>query len=143
MARVLPALIELGLLIYCLIDCIQTPDAEVRNLPKWAWIVLILLVPLAGGIAWLFVGRPSRRPGASATSGSSTWPLPGAGFGRGSTRSGAARGPDDDPDFLRGLGRGDAGGSAHPGDEGPGDPQEPWDSPDPRDPDGQEPPPVR
>ena len=31
--RALPGLIELGLLIYGLIDCIQTPDGAVRNLP--------------------------------------------------------------------------------------------------------------
>ena len=57
MIRVLPALVELGLLVFCLIECIQAPEGEIRNLPRWAWIVLILLVParrrhrLAGGRA--------------------------------------------------------------------------------------------
>ena len=58
MLRVLPTLIELGLLLYCLIDCIQAPEGTVRNLPKWAWIILIILVPLIGPLAYLFAGRP-------------------------------------------------------------------------------------
>ena len=60
MIKVLPVVLELALLIFCLIDAIQTPDVDIRNLPKWAWIVLILLFPLVGGIAWLVAGRPTR-----------------------------------------------------------------------------------
>jgi hypothetical protein len=96
MLRVLPALIELGLLIYCLIDCIQTPEGEVRNLGRVWWMVLIILLPLIGGIAWLVAGRPAgQRRGVA-------WP---------STRTAGApeyerpkqapRGPDDDPEFLQ------------------------------------------
>ena len=116
MLRVLPALIELGLLVYALIDCIQTPEASVRNLPRWGWLILILLIPYVGPIAWLFAGRPLRS-GAAQRGG--PWPSggPGAsGSGRGygspggaagGRPSGPALGPDDDPDFLRGLGRKD------------------------------------
>ncbi|MFB9376320.1 PLD nuclease N-terminal domain-containing protein [Kineococcus gynurae] len=60
MIRILPALLELALLVFCLIDCIQTDKDRVRNLPKVAWIVLIILLPLVGGIAWLVAGRPQR-----------------------------------------------------------------------------------
>lgn len=110
MVRVLPALLELGLLVYALIDCIQTPDASVRNLPRWGWLILIILVPYVGPIAWLFAGRPLRS-GAAQRGG----PWPGGGGGGGGGRGGSpsgsgggpARGPDDDPDFLRGLGRKD------------------------------------
>lgn len=70
MIRFLPVLIELGLLIFCLIDCIQTDTFAVRNLPKWAWILLILFFPLIGGIAWLVAGRPSR---ASSPAGPAPW----------------------------------------------------------------------
>lgn len=58
MIRALPFLVEIGLLVYCLIDAIQADESLVRNLPKGAWILLIILVPLVGGIAWLAVGRP-------------------------------------------------------------------------------------
>ncbi len=71
MVRVLPALIELGLLIYALIDCIQTPDKAVRNLPRWGWLILIILIPYVGPIAWLFAGRPLRS-GAAQRGG--PWP---------------------------------------------------------------------
>ena len=97
MLRLAPFIIEIGLLIYCLIDAIQTPDAEVRNLPKIAWILLILFIPYAGPIAWLWAGRP--RAGSALQV---PWP---------STRTAGypeyerprPLGPDDDPDFIWGL----------------------------------------
>lgn len=66
--RVLPFAIELVLFVFCLIDIIQSPQGEIRNLPKWGWIVLIIIVPLVGCVAWLVAGRPStaRRSGWSA-----------------------------------------------------------------------------
>ena len=63
MIRFVPVLIEVGLLVYCLIDCVQTDSAQVRNLPKGWWIVLIIVMPLVGGIAWLVAGRPRRSAG--------------------------------------------------------------------------------
>lgn len=57
---------------------------EVRNLPKWLWIVICLFVPLIGGLLYLMLGRPLGRPKPR--------------FGR--TRVIA---PDDDPAFLRDL----------------------------------------
>ncbi|MEO8107330.1 MAG: PLDc N-terminal domain-containing protein [Actinomycetes bacterium] len=72
MIRTLPFLIELALVVFCIIDVIQTPESDIRNLPKWAWIILILIVPLIGSIAWLVAGRPVRP-------GSDQW-RPGAGF---------------------------------------------------------------
>ena len=96
MLRALPVLLELGLTIFCLIDCIQSPEGAIRNLPRWAWIVLILLFPLAGGIAWLVAGRPAR-------------PVPGAepldGFPEAPRAPRRPIAPDDDEDFLRTLGR--------------------------------------
>jgi hypothetical protein len=98
------AVVELALLVYCLIECVQTPSAQVRNLPKLGWVLLILFFPLVGGIAWLFAGRPARAP-------SSTTPPAGRRGPRGGPpQPGPPRGPDDDPDFLRGLGHGSPGG---------------------------------
>jgi phospholipase D-like protein len=103
MIRVLPALLELALLIYCLIDCIQTPTDQVRNLAKGWWIVLILLLPLIGGIAWLVAGRPVRARGAVPWPSTQT-----AGFPEYERPRQAPRGPDDDPEFLRQLRVGNA-----------------------------------
>jgi hypothetical protein len=68
---------------------------EVRLLPKWAWVLICLLVPGVGGILYLAVGRPIAGAGGVGAGGV------GAGFGRGrNTRTVA---PDDDPEFLRRL----------------------------------------
>ena len=64
MIRYLPYLIEIALLVYCLIDCIQT-DVP-RNLSKTTWVFVIILLPVVGGIAWLVAGRPERRQARNA-----------------------------------------------------------------------------
>ena len=48
----------LVLWIYCVVSVILTPDGATRNLPKLAWLVLVLLFPLVGSIAWRAAGRP-------------------------------------------------------------------------------------
>lgn len=119
MLRVLPALIEIGLLLYCLIDCIQAPDGTLRNLPKWGWIILIILVPWIGPIAYLIAGRP-RRDGTSGGRPWATSPRPDlTGYRQ------APRGPDDDPDFLRDLNRRRPRGEPGPDGEPPAPPTPP------------------
>jgi len=85
--RALPLLLSLVLMIWCLVDCIQTPARDVRYLPKIGWIVVILLFWVIGSIAWLLAGRPRRAPSDGAPGGPPKRPPP----------------PDDDPDFLRRL----------------------------------------
>lgn len=58
MVEVLPEIVTIVFLVFCLIDCIQSDPDRVRNLPKWGWLVLIVLLPLVGGVAWLIAGRP-------------------------------------------------------------------------------------
>lgn len=92
MLRALLAVVSIGLTIFALADCIQTEDDKVRGLPKWAWIVLIVLIPWVGPLTWMFVGK-ERGDGAE-----------GGGFGRstGPRRQGPTA-PDEDPEFLRKL----------------------------------------
>jgi hypothetical protein len=90
--RGLPVLLEIGLFVFCLIDAIQTPAQEHRNLAKGLWIVLIVLVPLVGGIAWLVAGRPQRVSAEHRTLDPE--------YERGRP---APLAPDDDPAFLAGL----------------------------------------
>ena len=85
MTRVRPVLLGLGLAIYSLVDCIQTDESRVRGLPKVGWIILIVLITFVGPIAWLIAGKERSLPGRD-----------------GRQRRGPL-GPDDDPDFLRGL----------------------------------------
>ena len=50
----------LALWIFCVIDVILAREDSVQHLPKWGWLVLVLLFPLVGSVAWLAVGRPRR-----------------------------------------------------------------------------------
>jgi len=65
------ALIVLVLEIYSVVNCILTPDTEVKHIPKAIWLVLILLLPLIGSVLWLGVGRDrdavARRSGSTRT----------------------------------------------------------------------------
>ena len=85
MLRVIVPLLSLALTIYALVDCVQTPDDRVQHLPKLFWIVLVILIPWVGPAVWLIAGRqrsapPNRRTGRQGP-----------------------KGPEDDPEFLRGL----------------------------------------
>ncbi len=96
----LPVLLALALTVYAAVDCVQTPGQRVRGLPKTAWLAVVLLLPVAGPLAWLAAGRPEPpwapkgRPGP----GRGGVRPPGS---RGPTRP--PKGPDDDPDFLNRL----------------------------------------
>ena len=95
MIRYLPYLIEIALLVYCLIDCIQT-DVP-RNLSKTTWVFVIILLPVVGGIAWLVAGRPEHRPARNVP-----WPsTQTAGFPEYERPRRSS--PDDDPEFLAGM----------------------------------------
>ncbi|WGJ88213.1 PLD nuclease N-terminal domain-containing protein [Gordonia sp. SMJS1] len=66
-------LIYLVILVIALIDIITTDDTAVRGLPKFAWVILVVMLPLVGALVWLAVGRPTaderpRRQHASAAS---------------------------------------------------------------------------
>ena len=92
------ALVEIVLLVYCVLNVITTPEGEVRNLPKLLWLLLVVVLPLVGGVAWLIAGRPQ---GAARS-------LPYKG-NQGVPPSSPRRGPaavfrpEDDEAFLRGL----------------------------------------
>ncbi|WP_028637752.1 PLDc N-terminal domain-containing protein [Nocardioides sp. URHA0032] len=50
--------VAFALWVFCLVDAIGSPADRVRNLPKAAWIIIVLLFPFVGSIAWLVAGRP-------------------------------------------------------------------------------------
>jgi hypothetical protein len=58
----LVGLVTFALWVFCLVEAISTPGERMRNLPKVAWVVIVLLFPLVGSIAWLVAGRPDGRP---------------------------------------------------------------------------------
>ena len=96
MLRYVPALLSFALTVYCVIDAFQTDQAEIRTLPKVAWVLLVVLVPVLGPVAWLLLGRPTRRS-------TSRGPQRHRGDRWREQGDRRPRGPDDDPDFLKDL----------------------------------------
>jgi hypothetical protein len=59
-------LLLLGFWIWAIFDVITTDEALVRNLPKFVWLLLVIILSEIGAIAWLLLGRPEHagfRPG--------------------------------------------------------------------------------
>ena len=81
MPRFVLYVLIVGLSVYALVDCLQTPNP--KALPKIIWILIILSLPILGPALWLLFGRSNGR-----------------GWGRGDDDVFA---PDDDPSFLRDL----------------------------------------
>jgi Phospholipase_D-nuclease N-terminal len=48
-----------ALWVYCLVSVVSAPDGRIRHLPKLWWLVIVLLFPFIGSIAWLVAGRPT------------------------------------------------------------------------------------
>jgi len=99
-------LLGLVLTIIALISCLSADDDEVRALPRLGWVVVIIVLPIAGALAYLIAGRPVPEDAAGSGPG-------GAGGGVGgriwrtatgsTTRQQRVLAPDDDPDFLKTL----------------------------------------
>lgn len=51
-------LILLAVWIFCVVDVLLSAESEVRNLPKIAWVFIVLLLPDVGSLLWLILGRP-------------------------------------------------------------------------------------
>jgi hypothetical protein len=47
----------LVLLVFALVDIITKTDDQVQHLPKIAWILIVLFVPVVGSIVWFAVGH--------------------------------------------------------------------------------------
>lgn len=56
----LVGLVLLAFWLYALYDAITTVDVHVRNLPKVAWVIIIIFLFEIGAAAWFLLGRPSR-----------------------------------------------------------------------------------
>lgn len=101
MIRFGPVLLLLAVTIFCLIDVATTPSQHVRNLPKWAWLVIIVLFDLLGSVAWLVAGHPWDKTEQRQV----PWPATRTSGFPEHERPRRTLAPDDDPEFLRQLGR--------------------------------------
>ncbi|SDG77310.1 PLD nuclease N-terminal domain-containing protein [Microbacterium pygmaeum] len=82
MARVLLilALVATAFWVFTIVDVSVQPAARHRGVTKPIWILIVILLPVLGGLLWLTVGRVRRSTLA------------------------ARRAPDDDPEFLGKIG---------------------------------------
>lgn len=73
----------IGLSVVTITDIAKSDSSRIEVMPKGLWFVMAL-IPLFGPIAWFLAGRPQNPRSAKPQT----------------KRSGPAKGPDDDPDFL-------------------------------------------
>jgi hypothetical protein len=97
MGRLFPLLFlaDLALVVVALIDCLSSDTRDVRALPRFAWIFLILLFSPVGPIVWFIAGRPEQAGGGGGGRAASGAPE--------RTRPRRQVAPDDDPEFLKGI----------------------------------------
>ena len=77
-------LLSLALTLYTFVDCAMRDETQIKKLPKWGWLLVILFLQPIGGIVYLAIGRVRKLRG----------PKPG---------KKRILPPDDDPDFLRSI----------------------------------------
>ena len=81
MRILLPAvLLLIAFWVYSIVDCALLPPTRHRGVSKPVWLLIVVLLPVLGGILWFIVGRGRARPPV----------IPQA--------------PDDDPAFLGTIG---------------------------------------
>lgn len=87
MARFLVVLVVIAVAftIYTLVDVLLTDRARVRGLQKPLWALVVVLLPVIGGVLWLVIGKARRTSGDRVR----------------------VIAPDDDPDFLGTINRED------------------------------------
>jgi hypothetical protein len=122
-------ILPLALWLYGVIDCAADDDVERTGMPKILWMVIIILFPYLGALAWIAVSkiakpktqrvsRPANRPASTLPNRAPRRPAPVA--------------PDDNPEFLRRLAedqarrererrRGGRSGGDNPTGKGPGE----------------------
>lgn len=81
MRYLIPALLELALVVFCIVDVLNHRDERPHEVPKVVWVIIILLFPFVGAAVWIALrissaNRQTRRP------------------------SGPVLAPDDDPQYL-------------------------------------------
>lgn len=78
MARVylVLALLAITFWVYSIVDCALQPPTRHRGVSKPVWILIVILLPVVGGILWFLIGRSRGRSAVMF------------------------RAPDDDPEFL-------------------------------------------
>lgn len=73
-------LVAIAIWVYTIVDCAVQPPDRHRGVSKPIWLLIVVLIPVLGGLLWLVVGRTRKSVMT------------------------ARRAPDDDPEFLGRIG---------------------------------------
>jgi hypothetical protein len=92
--RLIIPLIYTAFLVFSIVDLVTIDPGRVKHLPKFTWIILVIIVPLIGGLLWFFAGR---EPLEARENGRYRNPP--------TQRRVGPSAPDDDPEFLGRLSR--------------------------------------
>jgi len=79
-ALVIGALVAAAFWVYSIVDCAVQHPTRHRGVGKPAWIAIVVLLPVLGGILWFVVGRAR------------------------ASQMRVPKAPDDDPEFLGSIG---------------------------------------
>lgn len=75
MAVVFPAIV-LAAMVFALVDIIMRDEWQVKHLPKFGWVLLVILIPLIGTLLWFVLGREYSGSSASSALGAALAPRP-------------------------------------------------------------------
>ena len=101
--RIVLIVLVFALTLYALLDCARTPEESMpARMPKFLWIILVVLFPTIGPIAWIIVSRVKAAEERGGYVEPTVWSSKeGTTFRRPERARPMA--PDDDPEFLRDL----------------------------------------
>jgi hypothetical protein len=79
------AVFSIALTLFAFVDCAMRDETQIKKLPKWGWLLVIILLSSIGAIAYLVIGRIGKLQNRPKKGKPRIIP------------------PDDNPDFLKGL----------------------------------------
>lgn len=107
MAAVVIALVQILLAVYALVDCLRTDKSDLPGrLPRAFWLLIIIVLPLFGPLAWIVISWASKAESADGRIEIPRNPLDifrGSGERSRSQEPDIPEAPDDNPDFLFSL----------------------------------------
>lgn len=78
------AVLSVALTLYAFVDCAMREDDQIKKLPKWGWLLAIVILNALAALVYLVIGRNGKLSRQIKPKKNKPRILP----------------PDDDPDFL-------------------------------------------